>query len=62
MISNYKDKRDIKTNELRQLLSQTSTWINGDDLFTKLTIQERKKIKMKTKERRKLLTNMKEHF
>ena len=38
MIPTYKDKGSIESDELRQLLLQTNTWIVEDDLSTKSTI------------------------
>ena len=62
MIPIYKNKRNIRTDGLRQLLSQVSIRTIEDNLFTKSIIQKRKKMKMKTKERKKLLINNKKHI
>ena len=62
MIPTYKDKRDIKSNKLRKLLLQINIKTVKNNLFTKSTIQERKKMKMKTKERRKLSVHNRKHF
>ena len=58
----YKNKGNTETDELRQLLSQISTRTIEDDLFTKSITQERKKMEMRTKERKKFLVNNKEHI
>ena len=62
MTPTYENKRNTETDGLRQLLSQIDTRSIGDDLFIKSTIQERKKMEMRTKERKKLSTNNKKHI
>ena len=62
MISIYKNKKSIKSNELYKLLLQTDIQTIEDDLSTKSITQKEKKMKMKIKEERKLLINNKEHF
>ena len=62
MISFHKDKRDIESNGLRKLLSQTNISIIGDNLFIKSITQKRKKIKVETKRREKFLINNQEHL
>ena len=57
MISTYKDKESIESNKLCKLLPQTNIQTIGNSLFTKSITQKRKKIKMKTEERGKLLTS-----
>ena len=57
MISIYKSKRSIESNELYKLLPQTDIQVIENSLFTKSTTQEEKEIKMETKEKRKFLTN-----
>ena len=55
MTSTYKSKRDTKSNELYKLLSQTDISVIGDGLFTKLITKKEKEMRMKTKEKEKLL-------
>ena len=62
MVSTHENKRDIKTNRLRQLLLQTNTRIIENDLSTKSITQKEKKMKMKTKERKKLSVNNKKYI
>ena len=57
MVSIYEDKRDIESNKLRKLLLQIDVQIIGNNLSTKSTIQEEKKMKIKTKRRRKFSIN-----
>ena len=54
MTSIYKNKRDTKSNGLCKLLSQTDVQTLENSLFTKSTIQKRKEMEMRTKEREKL--------
>ena len=62
MTSIYKSKEGIKLDGLRKLLPKTNTQVIGDNLPTKSTIQERKKMRVRTKERRKFLTNNQKHL
>ena len=62
MISIYKSKESTKSNEICKLLSQTDTWIIGDDLSTKSTIQKKEKIKVKTERKKKFSTNNKKYL
>ena len=62
MTSTYKNKRNIRVNGLHQLLSKTSIQIIGDCLFTKLTIQKEKEVRVKIKKRGEFLKNTKEYL
>ena len=62
MTSIYKNKRSTELDELCKLLPKTCIQTIEDSLSTKLITQEEKKMKIKTEERRKLLTNNQKHF
>ena len=62
MIPIHKNKRSTRTNELRQLLPKTSIQIIEDDLFTKSTTQEGKKMGVKIKKRREFSKNTRKHL
>ena len=62
MTSIYKNKEGVESDRLYKLLSQTDTQTIEDNLFTKSTIQKRKKMKMKTEKEEKLLINNQKHL
>ena len=55
MIPTHESKRDTKLDGFCKLLLQTNISVIGNNLFTKSITQKEKKIKIRTKERRKLL-------
>ena len=57
MTSIHKSKRNIESNKFYKLLSQTNIQTIENNLFTKLITQKRKKIKIRIKEKEKLLTS-----
>ena len=62
MISTYEDKRSIRTNEFRQLLSKTSIQIIGDYISTKSITQKGKEMRMRIKREGELPENTKKHL
>ena len=62
MVSIHKDKRSIESDELYKLLLQINIQTIGDSLFTKSITQKRKKMEMRTKERRKFLISNRKHI
>ena len=57
MVSIYEGKESIESNRLCKLLLQINIRTIGDSLFIKPITKERKKMKIKTEERRQLLIN-----